>query len=182
MRAARLFLKGKVESMAGSEGRGGRLIRGALLAGAIALLAYAGYILVGDELTESGYRGLSDELVAVGDDAGVDWDALAAVNPDIAAWIKVDGTPIDYPVVEPGPDKADGWYLYHDFWGESASAGCPYVDTRTKADEPHALVYGHRMGWSGKMFGSLWNDSTRSVRRYGPRPQAAAWRWSRSAR
>ena len=46
---------------------------------------------------------------------GIDWEALRARNPDISAWVSVEGTPIDYPVVSPREGDPKGFYLNHNF-------------------------------------------------------------------
>lgn len=84
--------------------------------------------------------------------AGRDWDALRRENPDVAAWVSVAGTGIDYPVMRPGEDKPDGYYLSHDMWGRSSSVGTPYLQPGSEADGAHSLVYGHHMGMTGRMF------------------------------
>lgn len=92
-------------------------------------------------------RGLSGNLV--------DWASLSRSNPDLIAWLTVNGTCINYPVVQPGADKADAWYLSHDFWGNESSSGCPYLDKRSSASSTHRLVFGHRLGLAGGMFSEL---------------------------
>lgn len=56
---------------------------------------------------------------------GIDWEALRARNPDISAWVSVEGTPIDYPVVSPREGDPKGFYLNHDFDRNWSFAGMP---------------------------------------------------------
>lgn len=81
------------------------------------LLCLAGVVLaavlIGTTLQEAGsYAGLresakiasSETLATDGtsyDENSIDWASLRDENKDIAAWITVDGTSIDYPVVAP---------------------------------------------------------------------------------
>lgn len=51
----------------------------------------------------------------------VDFASLRAVNPEIMAWLTVDGTNIDYPVVK---HSDNDYYLHHLFNGEWNSSGC----------------------------------------------------------
>lgn len=89
---------------------------------------------------------------AANEGGGIDWDALRARNPDIAAWVNVEGTPIDYPVVSPRKGDPKGFYLSHDLDRNWSFAGCPYLDPRCGADGRHALVYGHHLNFDSEMF------------------------------
>lgn len=86
--------------------------------------------------------------------------ALHARNPDCVAWITIDGTVIDYPVMH-RPDKKD-YYLNRDFNGKKSSAGTLYIseicDPQTSYN---VLIHGHNMN-SGKMFAALTKYKKRS--------------------
>lgn len=86
--------------------------------------------------------------------------ALHARNPDCVAWITIDGTVIDYPVMH-RPDKKD-YYLNRDFNGKKSSAGTLYIseicDPKTS---DNVLIHGHNMN-SGKMFAALTKYKKRS--------------------
>lgn len=97
------------------------------------------------------YSELSVEATAA-DGGGIDWDGLRARNPDIAAWVTVEGTPVDFPVVSPREGDPKGFYLNHDFDRNWSFAGCPYLDPRCGADGRHALVYGHHLNFDNEMF------------------------------
>lgn len=139
-----------------------------LLALGAVLVALGAWWVLGDNAAAAKYEGLARETVAdasaggegSGDAgaeaaAGRDWDALLAVNPDVAAWVSVANTNIDYPVMQPGDDKEDGYYLTHDMWGDYSRAGCPYLERGSTATGRHSLVYGHHMGTTGKIFSNL---------------------------
>ena len=90
-------------------------------------------------------------------DREIDFEALKAVNPDIYAWISVEGAGIDYPVVHmetPG----DPHYLDYDVSGDKNAAGAIYTDGFNNAgfSDPNTLVYGHNMK-DGSMFTALQN-------------------------
>ena len=61
----------------------------------------------------------------------VDFVALKSINSDCVAWIRIDGTEIDYPVVQ-GHDNS--FYLKHLFGGEWNGAGCIFLDSRVNPD------------------------------------------------
>ena len=48
-----------------------------------------------------------------------------ANNPDMVGWIKIDGTNINYPVMQT-PNEPD-YYLNRDFYKNQSVYGCPYV-------------------------------------------------------
>lgn len=75
-------------------------------------------------------------------------------NPDMAGWIKIDGTSIDYPVMHT-PGDGD-FYLNHSFDRKSSSSGVPFIDQRC-AVEPfgtNTIVYSHHMK-NSTMFAGL---------------------------
>jgi len=74
-------------------------------------------------------------------------------NPDCVAWITVEGTVIDYPVMyRPGQKN---YYLHRDFNGKHASAGALFIAENCDPDDSdNVIIYGHHMN-SGKMFAAL---------------------------
>ena len=83
----------------------------------------------------------------------VDFEALARINPDVAAWLICEGTALSCPVVR-GEDNE--YYLSRLFDGSSNAAGCPFLDSRCAADlsSKNSVVYGHNMKY-GSMFAAL---------------------------
>lgn len=76
-----------------------------------------------------------------------------AISDEMAAWLTIDGTDIDFPVMQ-GTDNIK--YLNTDPFGDYSLAGSIYLDSRNKGDftDPYSLVYGHHMEY-GRMFGTL---------------------------
>lgn len=73
-------------------------------------------------------------------------------NTDMAGWVRVDGTGIDYPVMY----TADDFYLSHGFDKAESRGGVPFIDKRC-AIEPfgtNTIIYGHHMK-NGTMFAGL---------------------------
>lgn len=86
-------------------------------------------------------------------EGGVPFAELRAVNADVCAWVTLDGTGVDYPVVQ-GKDNLT--YVNTDVYGNFSLAGTIFLDTRCAPDFAggYSLLYGHHMV-SGQMFGDL---------------------------
>lgn len=80
----------------------------------------------------------------------VDFAVLREINPDIVAWIYIEGTKINYPIVQGGDNS---YYLKHLFSGEWNGSGCIFLDFRNDASfaDRHSIIYGHHMK-NGTMF------------------------------
>lgn len=77
---------------------------------------------------------------------------LMDINTDVIAWITMDGTHIDYPVVM-SSDNYD--YLDKGFDGEPYVGGTLFMDKdNTGPEDPYCIIYGHNMA-VGAMFGDL---------------------------
>ena len=78
---------------------------------------------------------------------------LQALNPDFAAWLHIDDTLIDYPVMK-SPESDPEFYLHRDFDKNESSSGCLFVGAGCTIDSDAFIVYGHNMS-NGTMFGEL---------------------------
>ncbi len=77
--------------------------------------------------------------------------ALEQINPDIYGWITVEGTSINYPLVQ-GEDN--DYYLNHAYTGEYLPIGSIFVDFRCEDSITrnfNTVIYGHNIT-SGTMF------------------------------
>lgn len=90
---------------------------------------------------------------AVEEDGGASFEELLAINPDVCAWVTVDNTKIDHPVLQGATNLT---YINTDVYGNFALAGSIFLDTRNERDfsDAYSLLYGHHMENSG-MFGDL---------------------------
>ncbi len=86
-------------------------------------------------------------------DGRASFEELMAINPDVCAWLTLDNTQIDYPVLQGSTNLT---YINHDVYGNFALAGSIYLDSRNKKDfsDKYSLLYGHHMA-NSKMFGDL---------------------------
>ncbi len=107
------------------------------------------------DLADSAAEGKDAEEVRMGEDKVAvleEYAGLYEENEDMAGWLSVEGTKIDYPVMQ-GED--DEYYLHHDFYGQESKYGCLYVRNRADIDKgTNFVVYGHNMK-DGSMFGEL---------------------------
>lgn len=85
----------------------------------------------------------------------IDFEHLQSQNPDIYAWLEVDGTEISYPLLQHSTD--DSYYLKRGIDGTYDSAGSLFTEhqyNHTDFTDPVTVVYGHNMR-NGDMFGDL---------------------------
>lgn len=75
-------------------------------------------------------------------------------NSDLAGWIHIEDTNINYPVMHT-PDNPN-FYLKHGFDKEYSDYGCPYVQENCNVQLPsdNVILYGHHMK-NGSMFADL---------------------------
>ncbi|WP_421444265.1 class B sortase [Streptococcus suis] len=75
-------------------------------------------------------------------------------NSDAYAWIRVEGTKINYPVLQHPTD--DAYYLTHDAEGNETQYGAIFTEkvNQPSFEDPVTIIYGHAMR-DDSMFGSL---------------------------
>lgn len=83
----------------------------------------------------------------------VNFDTLLQTNPDTVAWIKVEGTKVNYPVVQ---STDNDYYLHHDYRKNDNIAGWIFGDYRDDFTnfKYNTIIYGHNMN-NKTMFGSI---------------------------
>lgn len=83
----------------------------------------------------------------------VDFDSLVSVNEDVIAWIYIEDTNINYPVVQ-GDDNR--YYASAMFNHDYNKAGSIFMDYRNQPDftDKHTIIYGHNMR-NGSMFADV---------------------------
>ena len=96
---------------------------------------------------------INNEMDSNNEEYKIDFAKLKQKNSDAIAWIKVNGTDIDFPVVK-GTDNS--YYLTHNFDKEKNKAEWIFADYRNKFDgtDKNIIIYGHNMK-NGSMFASL---------------------------
>ena len=83
----------------------------------------------------------------------VDFNELLKKNPDTVGWIKVEGTKVNYPVVQ---STDNDYYLSHAFNKTANQGGWIFADYRVNFKDfgKNTIIYGHNMN-NKTMFGSV---------------------------
>lgn len=97
----------------------------------------------------------ADDVISNNDISFIDvnFDNLLNRNPDTVGWIVVNGTYINYPIVQSGDNS---YYLEHDFNKYGTNVGWIFADYRSNFESfgYNTIVYGHNL-INKTMFGSL---------------------------
>lgn len=147
-----------------------RIITVVIVVLALAAAGVGGFILyknISNQNTEENYKKISESYVAETTVAKtsaekkknlpanpVDFASLHERNPEIYGWIKVDGTEVDYPVLQ--SETNDNFYIDHDVDKNYAFAGSIYSQMCNRRDftDRVTVLYGHNMA-NNSMFASL---------------------------
>lgn len=89
-----------------------------------------------------------------------EYKPLYEQNRDMVGWLKIEGTMIDYPVLQRQDEE---YYLTRDFYGNNNSSGQLILDAQCDpfTPDPNLVISGHDMK-SGKMFGTLQEYASKS--------------------
>lgn len=120
--------------------------------------AYAGYALWDNQQIYASTDNVQAELLAFknkaeDNDAGNMFEELKAINPDVNAWLSMDNTKIDYPILR---GVNNNTYINKNVYGEYTLAGSIFLDSRNAPyfTDQYNLVHGHHMA-ERRMFGDL---------------------------
>lgn len=79
-------------------------------------------------------------------------ESISKINTDIIGWLKIDGTNINYPVMQNGD-----FYLHRNVYKNYSSSGTPYLAEHCNLKtSDNLIIYGHHMK-NSTMFSSLDN-------------------------
>ena len=108
-----------------------------------------GYIFLKDYLECDSNNKDIEELINEGflddsikEESTIDWDYLISVNQDIVGWIKIDETPIDYPILK---DNDNLFYLKHNYLRNYNRNGSIFTLDKEPFESRETLIYGHNM-------------------------------------
>lgn len=92
---------------------------------------------------------------------------LYTKNNDMAGWIKIDDTNIDYPIMY--NSESNAYYLHRNFYKQNNSDGVPFMDYQCTPNEfsDNVIIYGHNLR-NGKMFHDLLKYESKSFRETHP--------------
>jgi sortase B len=90
----------------------------------------------------------------------INFEYLKGINSDTVAWLEVEDTNINYPVVQTTDNK---YYLKHSYENDKNSNGWIFADYRNLVDgnDLNLIIYGHNR-INGTMFGTLKKGITKS--------------------
>lgn len=132
---------------------GNRILNIIVMGIVLFLFLYGGYSLWDTYMSARGAF-LSDDLLSYKPQPGAGenptLEDLMAINPDVAGWITIKDTHIDYPIVQ---GKDDMEYINKDVYGEFSLSGSIFLSCMNKKDfsDNYNLLYGHHMA-NGGMF------------------------------
>lgn len=120
---------------------------------------YAGYALWDNSQVYAAASNVQADMIKLkpiltdSEDEGASFEELLAINKDVCAWVTVDNTNIDFPVLQ-GENNLS--YINRDVYGNFALAGSIFLDSRNNKEfhDMVSLLYGHHMEGSD-MFGDL---------------------------
>ena len=148
----KLFMKGKKNILAIF-----------IVIASMVLLITSLYVLIKNQLEDKANNELVEQLIedvivekevedesTQEDTLSIDWNKLKEINEDIIAWIKIEGTNINYPILK---DK-NLYYLKHSYNKQWNSNGSIFVMNNRPFEENKTVVYGHNMR-NGIMFSEL---------------------------
>ena len=146
--------------------------------------AYSAYALWDNNQVYAAVDNVQGELLqfkpAADGENGASFEELLAINSDVKAWLTLDNTAIDYPVVQ-GENNFS--YINTDVYGDFALAGSIFLDSDCDGSfhDPYSLLYGHHME-NSKMFGDLQREHHRHAGPARPHLPLTNFRLSAGAR
>lgn len=110
---------------------------------------------VSEDVSEESHEEVSEYVYE-----DVNFAVYQKINKDIYAWIRIPGTPIDYPILNRQGDNE--YYLKRNYYRYADTRGSIFTEDYNSRDfnDPVTLVYGHNMS-SGSMFGSIQKTYTK---------------------
>ena len=101
-----------------------------------------------------------DTPVSEGEDVLAKYRELYLQNEDMVGWIAIDGTKLNYPVMQ--TKNNPNFYLKKNFEKEYSDLGVPYIQENCDIlNSDNLIIYGHHIK-GGKMFGALESYKSKS--------------------
>lgn len=125
-----------------------------------AIFAVSTYFLLTQNIEDKKQMNNFEEIQDIVDDNSNDiyslgiYSDLYGQNSDFMAWIKIEGTNINYPVMRSKDNP--NYYLNHNFNKEYSRFGVPYMQEYCDMQSDNIVIYGHNMQ-NKSMFNELTN-------------------------
>ena len=101
-----------------------------------------------------------DVPVSEGEDVLAKYKELYLQNEDMVGWISIDGTTINYPVMQTKDNP--NYYLKRNFEKEYSDLGTPYIQEDCDLlSSDNLIIYGHHIS-GNRMFGALEDYKSKS--------------------
>ena len=128
-------------------------VDGLLLTGFFLLILVSGYCLYDSFYVYTHTLDAAEIARYKPSGSGSDRTETSPITDGMVGWITLDGTGIDYPVMQ-GEDNSE--FLNKDPYGKFSLSGSIFMDSRNSPafDDEYTVIYGHHMAY-GKMFGAL---------------------------
>lgn len=151
------------------KGRVGRIIKNIIayliLIVCLFALSYSGYVLFNylktNKASNDTIKNINNtvkieansDLEEIGASFGIDFDKLEAMNGDVVGWMTINGTAIDYAILQ---SYDNDFYLRRSIDKNYSWFGWPFMDYRNSSDfsDSNTVIYGHNIK-SGLMFADL---------------------------
>lgn len=126
----------------------------------LSIFIFATYFIIKDYLDSKKNKNLYNDLIADAiqideetQEFNIDWNYLKSINEDIIAWIKIEDTNINYPILK---DTSELYYLYHSYNKTYNKNGSIFTLNNNPFIDEETVIYGHNMK-NSNMFSSLSN-------------------------
>lgn len=120
------------------------------------VFAGSAYFYISEYLQDKEQLGELESIAQIVEDSEQNADnkytELYAQNSDFMGWLRIDGTGIDYPVMQSKDDP--DFYLKHNFSKEYSRFGIPYMQENCGLSSDNIIIYGHNIK-SKSMFNEL---------------------------
>ena len=132
--------------------RKSKIIWNILLVIALIVMLFSGYMLYQElqpELNARKEEKQLEKIVKQETSLNPDWAKLKEINPDIIAWIYIEGTDISYPIVQTSDNS---YYLNHSVYKQENPFGSIFLDYETPSDfsSYNSIIYGHSIAGNFK--------------------------------
>ncbi len=128
----------------------------------ISTMLISGYFLYNELKQDNEQEKIFENLIEIAEEIAeeqnveednINIENLYKINSDIVGWVKIEGTNIDYPVMQ--TKNNPNYYLRRNFYKEYSVMGTPYLAEQCDLQSSdNLIIYGHHIS-NNKMFGEL---------------------------